>query len=49
MSFGLSAGVLDEFSFRLLVLADGGMLRTDGLSFNIALHDPYIFFIHLLR
>ena len=46
MSFGamaLSAGVLDEISFHLLVLADEGMLRTDDLSFNIAWHDPYIF------
>ena len=34
---------LDGSSFRLLILADGGMLRTDGLSFIISLHGTYIF------
>ena len=35
---------LDEFSLRSLILAGGGMLRTDGLSFIIALHGTYIFY-----
>ena len=35
---------LDGSSFHLLILADGGMLRTDGLSFIIALHGTYIFY-----
>ena len=33
-----SAGVLDGISFHLVILADEGMLRTDGLSLHIFIH-----------